>query len=157
MALDVGDIAPKFELVDTELKIRTNYEFKGKKIMLVFFVAAHSPVCKKEICKFQESLEQISNLGVQIIAISNDGPFANKAFAEKYNIKFPILGDYNSKTIKEYDVVMRDLLHIKDYNAAKRSIFIIDENGIITYKWVTENPLIEPDYQIIKKFLEKQG
>lgn len=156
MALKIGDIAPEFELVDTELKVRKTDEFKGKKIMLVFFVAAHSPVCKNEICTFQQSLQYISNLNVQILGISNDGPFANKAFADKYNIEFPILGDYNSKTINEYGVLMRDLLHIKDYNAAKRSIFIIDEKGLITYIWITDDPLVEPNYNEIKKFLENK-
>ena len=156
MGLKIGDHAPYFELVDTELKIRTIDEFTGKKIMLVFFVAAHSPVCKNEICEFQQSLNYISNLNVQILGISNDGPFANKAFADKYNIEFPILGDYNSKTITEYGVLMRDLLHIKNYNAAKRSIFIINEKGIITYIWISNDPLVEPNYNEIKKFLDNK-
>lgn len=156
MELKIGDKAPSFELVDTELKIRTMHEFNNnKKIIIAFFVAASSPVCKNEMCTFQESLEQLIGLGVELIAISNDGPFANKAFAEKYDLKFPILGDYKSNTIRDYGVIMPDLLHIKDYNAAKRSIFIIDENGIIIYKWISEDPLVEPDYNKIKEFLKK--
>ena len=46
MAINVGDTAPNFELVDTELKMRTLDEFKGKKIVLSFIVAASSPVCE---------------------------------------------------------------------------------------------------------------
>lgn len=155
MALKIGDLAPKFELVDTELNIITMDEFQGKKLMLVFFVAADSPVCKKEICTFQKYLNQISNLNVQLLGISNDGPFANKAFADKYDIKFPILGDYTSTTIKKYGVLMKDLLHIKNYNAAKRSIFIINEKGIIVYIWISDDPLVEPKYDKIKEFLEQ--
>ena len=155
MTLNVGDLAPNFELVDTELKMRTLDEFKGKKIILSFFVAAGSPVCETELCTLRDSRDELSNLGAQVIAISNDGPFANKAFAEKNNLKFPILGDYKSKTIRDYDVLMPDLLHIKDYDAAKRSIFIIDENGKIAYKWVSDNPLVEPNYKEIKDFLSK--
>jgi peroxiredoxin len=142
MTLNVGDLAPNFELVDTEIKMRTLDEFKGKKIILSFFVAASSPVCETELCTLRDSRDELSNLGAQVIAISNDGPFANKAFAEKNNLKFPILGDYKSKTIRDYD-------------AAKRSIFIIDENGKISYKWVSDNPLVEPNYQEIKDFLSK--
>jgi peroxiredoxin len=155
MTLNVGDQAPNFELVDTELKMRTLDEFKGKKIILSFFVAASSPVCETEMCTFRDSWDELSKLGAQVIAISNDGPFANKAFAEKNNLKFPILGDYKSKTIRDYDVLMPHLLHVKDYDAAKRSIFIVDENGEIVYKWVSDNPLIEPNYQEIKDFLSK--
>ena len=157
MTLNVGDQAPNFELVDTELKMRTLDEFKGKKIILSFFVAASSPVCETEMCTFRDSWDELSKLGAQVIAISNDGPFANKAFAEKNNLKFPILGDYKSKTIRDYDVLMPHLLHVKDYDAAKRSIFIVDENGEITYKWVSDNPLVEPNYQEIKDFLSKRN
>ena len=154
MSLEIGDIAPNFELPDTELKMRTLDEFKGKKIVLSFFVAASSPVCENELCTFRDSWDEISNLNSQVIAISNDGPFANKAFAEKHNLKFPLLGDYNSKTIRDYGVLMKDLLHIKDYNAAKRSVFVIMEDGKIGYKWVSEDPLKEPNYAEIKNFLK---
>ena len=85
MAVNVGDQAPKFELVDGDLKFRSLDEFKGKKVVISFFVAASSPVCEVELCKFRDSLNDISALGAQVIAISNDGPFANKAFAEKNN------------------------------------------------------------------------
>ena len=67
---------------------------------------------------------------------------------------FPLLGDYNSKTIQDYDILMKDLLHLKDYNAAKRSVFIIMEDGKIGYKWVSEDPLKEPNYEEIKNFLK---
>ena len=154
MSLNIGDMAPNFELPDTELKMRTLEEFKGKKIVLSFFVAASSPVCENELCTFRDSWDELSDLNAQVIAISNDGPFANKAFAEKHNFKFPLLGDYNSKTIRDYDVLMKDLLHIKDYNAAKRSVFVITEDGKIGYKWVSEDPLKEPNYDEIKESLK---
>jgi peroxiredoxin len=155
MTLNVGDVAPDFELVDTELKMRKLSEFKGKKVILSFFVAASSPVCETEMCTFRDSWNEISKLGAQVVAISNDGPFANKAFAEKNNLKFPILGDYKSKTIRDYGVLMPDLLHVKDYDAAKRSVFIINEDGKIGYKWVSDNPLIEPNYEEIKEYIKK--
>jgi peroxiredoxin len=155
MAVNIGDRAPEFELVDTELKMRKLSEFKGKKVVLSFFVAASSPVCTTEMCTFRDRWSEISNLGAQVIGISNDGPFANKAFAEKFNLNYPVLGDYKSKTIRDYDILMPDLLHVKGYDAAKRSIFILDENGTVSYKWVSESPLVEPNYQEIIDFLKK--
>lgn len=154
MVLNVGDIAPNFELPDTELKLRTLDEFKGKKIVLSFIVAASSPVCEVELCTFRDSWQEISDMGAQIISISNDGPFANKAFAEKNNYNFPVLGDYTSKTIRDYDVLLQDLLHIKDYNAAKRSVFILDEEHKVIWKWVSEDPLKEPNYSEIMNVLK---
>ncbi len=155
MAANIGEGAPEFELVDTELKMRKLSAFKGKKVVLSFFVAASSPVCTTEMCTFRDRWSEISNLGAQVIGISNDGPFANKAFAEKFNITYPVLGDYKGKTIRDYDILMPDLLHVKGYDAAKRSVFILDENGIVRYKWVSESPLVEPNYQEIIDFLKK--
>jgi peroxiredoxin len=152
--VNVGDQAPDFELVDTELKFRTLEEFKGKKVVISFFVAASSPICEIELCTFRDSWDQISELGAQVIAISNDGPFANKAFAEKNNYNFPVLGDYQSKTIRDYDVLLPDLLHVKNYNAAKRSVFILNEEHKIIWKWVVDDPLKEPDYKEIMQVLK---
>lgn len=155
MAVNVGDKAPEFELVDTDLKTRKLSDFKGKKVVLSFFVAASSPVCTNEMCTFRDRWDEIQNLGAQVIGISNDGPFANKAFAEKFNLNYPVLGDYKSKTIRDYDILMPDLLHVKGYDAAKRSVFILDENGTVRYKWVSDSPLVEPNYQEIIDFLKK--
>lgn len=152
---DIGDMAPDFELPDTELKLRALSEFKGKKTVLSFIVAASSPVCQVELCTFRDSWQEIADLGAQVVAISNDGPFANKAFAEKNGFNFPLLGDYTSGTIKEYGILMKDLLHIKDYNTAKRSVFVVMEDGKIGYKWVSESPLKEPNYEEIKDFLRQ--
>jgi len=154
MVLNVGDSAPDFELADTDLKMRMLSEFLDKKVVLSFIVAASSPVCETELCTFRDSWNDISNLGAHVVAISNDGPFAYMAFADKNNFDYPILGDYNSKTIKEYDILVPDLLHLKDYKNAKRSEFIIDKNGIIIYKWISEDPLKEPNYQEIIDFLK---
>ena len=154
MAINAGDKAPDFELVDTSLKIRTLEEFRGKKVVLAFFVAASSPVCEREMCTFRDSWKELSDMNAQVVAVSNDGPFANKAFAAQHNLEFPVLGDYTSRTIRDYDVLMPDLLHIKDYNAAKRSVFVIDENGTVTYTWVSDDPLKEPDYNTIRDKLQ---
>ena len=154
MAPDIGDVAPGFELPDTELKMRSLDEFRGKKVVLTFIVAASSPVCETELCTRRDSWQEIADAGAQVVAISNDGPFANKAFAAANNYTFPLLADYNSSTIRDYGILMKDLLHIKDYNAAKRSVFVVDEDGKIGYRWVTDNPLEEPNYDEIKRYLK---
>jgi peroxiredoxin len=46
---------------------------------------------------------------------------------------------------------MPSLGKLKDYKAAKRSIFIVDNNQKIKYRWVSDNPMVEPDYEEIRK------
>lgn len=151
-----GDKAPDFELPDINMKMYKLRDFQKKKVVLVFFPAAESPVCTAEMCAFRDSLNELNSYGAQVIGISVDGPFANKIFTQNRHLNFPLLSDYKRETIQRYGIVMKDLATLKDYNAAKRSVFIIDENGIVRYKWISDNPLIEPNYNEIKDELKKK-
>jgi peroxiredoxin len=153
--LKVGDKAPNFTLPDTELKPRSLKDFLGNKIVLAFFVGAFTSVCTKEMCAFRDSMDRLINLKTQIIGISVNEPFSNKAFAKKNRLPFPILSDYKREVIKTYAVEMSDFAGLKGYTTAKRSIFILDKNGVIRYVWTTENPAIEPNYNEIENVLEK--
>jgi peroxiredoxin len=153
--LKVGDKAPNFTLPDTELKPRSLKDFLGNKIVLVFFVGAFTSVCTIEMCAFRDSMARLINLKAQVIGISVNEPFSNKAFAEKNKLPFPILSDYKREVIKTYDVEMPDFAGLKGYTTAKRSIFILDKNSVIRYVWITEDPAIEPNYSEIENMLEK--
>ncbi len=154
-SLKIGDKAPDFSLQDTELKKHSLKEFQGRKVVLAFFVGAFTSVCTKEMCAFRDAMARLINLKAQVIGISVNDPFSNKEFAEKNKLTFPILSDYNRETIKAYNVQSPDFAGLKGYTAAKRSIFVLDKQGIIRYIWVTEDPLIEPNYKKIEEALEK--
>ena len=151
---EVGNKAPDFTLPDPGLNMKSLQDFRGKKVVLAFFPAAMSPVCTKEMCSFRDSFAELSQAGAQVVAVSIDGPFANKQFTEMHGLNFPVLSDYARDAVRKYGVVMPDLLHVKQYNAAKRSIFVIDPNGTVKYKWVSDNPLIEPNYDEIKQVIK---
>ncbi len=150
---EVGSKAPDFTLPDPDLNMKSLQDFRGKKVVLAFFPAAMSPVCTKEMCSFRDSFGELSQAGAQVVAVSIDGPFANKQFTQMHGLNFPVLSDYARDAVRKYGVVMPDLLHVKQYNAAKRSVFVIDPNGIVKYKWISDNPLIEPNYDEIKQVI----
>jgi glutaredoxin-dependent peroxiredoxin len=151
----IGDTAPDFELPDTEMKIHKLSNYRGKNIILAFYPAAESPVCTVEMCAFRDSLSELQNINTTVIGVSVDGPFANKIFATNRKLTFPLLSDYKRDVISSYGITMKDLGPLKDYNAAKRSIYIIDKNGKVNYVWISENPLVEPIYSEIKESLKK--
>jgi peroxiredoxin len=153
--LKIGQEAPTFSLPDIEMRSRSLEEFRGKKLVLAFFPAAESPVCTTEMCALRDSIDMLKSLGAQVVGISVDGPFANKIFTENRHLNFPILSDYRREVISKYGIVMANLGSLEGYNAAKRSVFVLDENGIIRYRWISDNPLIEPNYDEIKSALEK--
>src|ERR671939_383358 len=94
-----GDKAPGFELPDINMKIYKLSDFQGKKVVLVFFPAAESPVCTAEMCTLRDSFKELTSDGTQVIGISVDGPFANKIFSENRHLNFPLLSDYKRETI----------------------------------------------------------
>jgi peroxiredoxin len=95
----------------------------------------------------------LGDLKAQVVAISVNDPFSNKGFAEANRLQFLILSDYGRETVKRYDVFHENFAGLKGYTAAKRSIFILDGKGILRYKWVSEDPGKEPDYEEIKSKL----
>ena len=151
----VGETAPDFKLPDIEMKTHKLSAHQGRNVILAFFPAAESPVCTTEMCTFRDSLQDLKNEGTDIIGISIDGPFANKIFTTNRHLNFPLLSDYNRDVIRQYSVIMKDLGPLKDYNAAKRSVFIIDKDRKVRYSWISDNPLIEPNYEEIKQELKK--
>ncbi|MFX0163415.1 MAG: peroxiredoxin [Candidatus Hodarchaeota archaeon] len=153
--IEVGQKAPDFMLSDTELKVRNLKDFLDKNVVLAFYPGAFTSVCTKEMCTFRDSMAKLNALKAQVVGISVNDPFTNKAFAEVNGLKFPLLNDYNREVVKLYGVAAPDFAGLKGYIAAKRSVFIIDTEGIVRYVWVSEDPKIEPNYKEIEKVLEE--
>ncbi|MEM4884362.1 MAG: peroxiredoxin [Saccharolobus sp.] len=153
--VEIGEKAPEVELVDTELKkVKVPSDFKGKVVVLAFYPAAFTSVCTKEMCTFRDSMAKFNEFNAVVIVISVDPPFSNKAFKEHNKLNFTILSDFNREAVKMYGVA-GELPILKGYILAKRSVFVIDRNGIIRYKWVSEDPAKEPNYEEIKQIVAK--
>jgi len=153
MALTIGSKAPEFTLLDTDRNERSLKQFLGKKTVLAFYPGAFTGVCTKEMCTFRDAMANFNNMNAQVVGISVDGPFANKAFAEANKLNFPLLSDYSSEVSKKYGGVHQDFAGMKGYTAAKRAVYVLDENGTVKYAWVSENPGAEPPYDEIHKIL----
>ena len=152
MSVEIGGEMPDFQLHDQDRKQRSLQEFLGKKIVLAFFPGAFTGVCTKEMCTFRDSMQTLPG---QVVAISVNDPFSNKGFAETHNLQFPILSDYTREMIKQLNLFHNDFAGLKGYTAAKRSIFVLDDKGVVRYKWVSEDPTKEPNYEEIKNTLTK--
>lgn len=151
-----GQKAPDFKLFDTDRKERGLTEFlvKGHRTILAFFPGAFTGGCTQELCTFRDMFDELKKMNGELIGISVDSPFASKAFAEKYNLNFPLLCDFNREVVKNYGVVWKDLGGVKGYEAANRAIFVLDDGGKVTYKWVAPNPGVLPDFEAIRKALQ---
>ena len=150
MSVEVGQKLTDFQLPDQDRKQRSLKDFLGKKTVLAFFPGAFTGVCTKEMCTFRDSLQTLPG---QVVAISVNDPFSNKGFAETHQLQFPILSDYTRETVKRFNIFHNDFAGLKGYTAAKRSVFILDGTGVVRYKWISEDPTKEPNYEEIRNKL----
>ncbi len=112
--VEVGDKAIDFTLLDQDRKPVKLSDYIGKKnIILAFYFLDFSPVCTNEMCSFDSSLKEFEKLDAIVFGISVDSPFSHKAFAEKYNLKIPLLSDFNREVIRKYDVVHEEMFGFK--------------------------------------------
>ena len=149
MSLSVGTIAPDFTLVDNTLTSHTLSTYKGQNIVLAFFPASFTGVCEKELCTFRDNISKLSSAHAKVFGISVDLPFSAQAFAQKNDLNFPILADFNRIATNAYDVLFKDLANIPGMDVSARAVYLINKDGIITYVEVTANPGVEPDYEAL--------
>lgn len=154
MAVNVGDKAPAFTLFDTDRKPRSMSEFAGKKLVLVFYPGAFTGVCTKEMCSFRDAMAAFNSFQAQVIGISVDSPFANKAFADQNKLTFPLLTDYNREASKAYAGLFPDFAGVTGYSVPNRSVFIVDGKGVVQFAWISDSPGQEPNYDEVVKAAE---
>jgi peroxiredoxin len=153
--IEIGQKAPDFKLFDNQLRLRSLKEFLGDTLVLAFFPGAFTSVCTREMCTFRDSLAKLEALKAKIVGISVNDPWSSRAFAEKNMLTFPLLCDYKREVIKLYGIELQNFAGLEGYSAAKRSVFIIDRQGMVRYVWISENPGVEPNYDEIQQFLGK--
>jgi len=152
---EVGDKAPDFTLYDADKKLRRSSEFisKAHKTIFAFFPGAFTGVCTKEMCTFRDMYGELEKMNGRVVGISVDAPFAQKAFAEKNGLTFPLLCDFQREVVRKYRVLWNNLGGVEGYISANRAIFVVNGQEEITFKWVAPDPGTLPDFEAVKRAL----
>ena len=137
MPAEVGTAAPDFTLLNQYRQpVRLREVWATGPVVLAFFPAAFSSVCQTEMCTFRDALNDFGSANTAVVGVSVDSPFANKEFATKNGLNFPLLSDITREAITKYDVVFNDLAGVKGFTVAKRAVFVIDKAGAIRQKHI---------------------
>lgn len=157
MAISVGTKAPDFTLKSKQasglVDVKLSDNFGQKNTVLLFFPAAFTSVCTKEMCDISSGLAGYSTLNATVIGISVDTPFAQEAWAQKEKINLTLASDLNKEVIKKYDVVFPMLAGVGD--TAARAAFVIDKSGVVQYSEQTPTPKDLPNFDRVKATLSK--
>ncbi|MBK7387977.1 MAG: redoxin domain-containing protein [Bacteroidetes bacterium] len=152
MSLQKGQQAPDFTLYNTLKQPVQLSSLKGAKVVLLFFPAAFTGTCTKELCSVRDDLSWYNNVNVKVFGISTDAVFSLIRYKAEQNLNFELLSDFN-KTVCEaygsqYDTFILDMKGV-----AKRSAFVIDETGVVVYAEVLDSAGDIPDFEKIKAAL----
>ena len=133
--LAVGEDAPDFSLKDQNGQDVTLSSFRGhKNVVIVFYPFAFSGICTGELCEIRDDLGSFVSDDVQVLAISCDHMFSQRAWADKEGYFFPLLSDYwpHGAVAQAYGV-----FHDKA-GAALRGTFLVDTDGVVRWSLVNE-------------------
>lgn len=155
MTVEVGQRVPDATLVSHDRKPVKISELVGKPTVLAFFPGAFTGVCTKEMCTFRDGMGRFTGMHAQVIGISVDSPFAQKAFADQHGLNFPLLSDFNRQAVRAFGIEDPNFVNGLLPGVAKRSVFVLDNSGKITYKWVSDNPGVEPNYDEVAEAVKK--
>lgn len=133
MILSKGNIAPPFQLFVTPDQKLSLSDLKGKRVILAFYPSDWSPVCGDQMALYNETLKLFHKLNAEVIGVSVDSKWCHMAFAQNRSFHFPLLSDFEpkgavSKLYGAYNEIE---------GQSKRALFVIDEEGIIRWSYLS--------------------
>lgn len=154
MALQIGQAAPDFSLVNTEKSTVTLSSLKGSNVVLLFFPMAFTSVCTEELCFMRDNMARFSALDAIILGISVDSPFTLAKYKEEQQLNFDLLSDFNKEVSTAYDALYAEFAFGMK-GVSKRAAFVLDREGVIRYAEVLENAGLQPNFDAIQQTLEQ--
>jgi thioredoxin-dependent peroxiredoxin len=146
---ETGQVPPDFTLPGIELAngeaIRSEYTLsqqRGKPIVLAFYPGDNTTVCTRQLCSYTSGLENFTGFGAAVWAISPQGLASHEKFARKYDLAFPLLADEGLTVARQYGITLAGA-------GVRRSVFVIDANGVLQWKQVTLVGLTFPTAETI--------
>jgi thioredoxin-dependent peroxiredoxin len=146
--LDVGDSAPEFTLEGTDGPF-TLSEHRGQRVVLLFYPGDDTTVCTKQFCAYRDAADEMAELDAVFVGISVQGMDSKESFKAKYGLTTPLLADTGGAVSKEYGV------YSNRFRAAKRSVFIVDEDGVIAHRHANPMSLTFDDVGELREALAK--
>lgn len=152
----VGDVAPDFVLEgnDGTASGHRTYslaELRGKAVVLAFYPADNSPVCTVQLSSYSNSIRDLQVGGAQVLGISPQSIESHDAFAAANGgFAFPLLSDVDKRVGGAYGI-------LGPLGFYRRSIFVVDPEGIVRYAHRSTTGLTYQPAEIIADEIRKLG
>lgn len=139
--VEVGDSAPDFSLLTTDLTPKTLADYKGKVLLLVTVPSLDTPVCDVEARRFNQEAADLHE-DIEVLTVSTDLPFAQARWCGAAGIEsVEVLSDHKDLSLGHaYGVA------IKELRLLARAVFVINRDHKIVYSQIVPEVTNEPDY-----------
>lgn len=135
MTIEIGSPAPDFTLKSQHGEDVSLSALRGRPVALVFFPFAFSGICTGELCEIRDNIGAFDDDGVEVLAISCDHFFSNRAFADAEGLAFPVLSDFwpHGEVSRAYGIFDEGA------GAPARGTYLVDADGVL--RWKVEHPI----------------
>lgn len=140
---EVGSSVKNFDLINVDLKSKTNNDFSGKRIIFNIFPSIDTGICAASARKFNEEASTLNN--TVVVNVSRDLPFALSRFCAAEGLdNVETLSDFRGSFGEDYGVTMSDS---PMQGLLSRAVIIADENGKVIYTEQVPEIAQEPNYE----------
>jgi thioredoxin-dependent peroxiredoxin len=127
--IGVGDMAPDFKLRGSGDREYRLADCRGRWVVLAFYPGDFTPVCTRQFCSYRDAADRLDQLDATVWGISPQSIDSHERFQAEYELTVPLLADPDREVIRAYGV-------LGPAGLVRRSIFIIDPEGIVRYRHV---------------------
>ena len=153
MQIAPGQQAPDFSLYDSDKNKITLSDLKGHNVLLLFFPAAFTGTCTKELCSVRDNIGLYNNADAKVFGISVDMIYSLAKYKEEQKLNFSLLSDFNKEVSGAYGCLY-DTFSYEMRGVSKRAAFIIDKNGVVQYAEVLDRATDLPNFNVLQKALQ---
>lgn len=130
---EIGTEAPAFEGRIQDGSTLGLSELRGSKLVLYFYPKDDTPGCTKQACSLRDGWDELKSAGIRVVGVSNDDVDSHEAFADKYDLPFPLIADPEHDILERYGVWQERSMFGNTFMGTKRTTFLIDEAGVIRH------------------------
>ena len=120
-----GDIVENFTLPDQDGNLHSLADYAKTPVVLFFYPRADTPGCTTEACSFRDAIDDLKAAGVTLLGISRDTVKAQKKFADKFSLKYPLLADPDEKICDYFGVIQPKNMYGKLVKGVQRNTYLI--------------------------------
>ena len=125
----------------------------NRAVLLLFYPFDFSPVCTNELCAIRDAEWFQFTPDLNVWGISGDSVYAHRAFADEFNLNFPLLSDSHGRVADAYGVCYDEWEGHE--RIPQRAVVLIDTDQTIRYIWQTADAFEKPDFFPVKAALDE--